>query len=154
QRGVAVHHGKMPGLLARRLKVLIDRGFVRVVIATSTLSEGVNIPVTYLLIPSVYRSQGLLTHQEFANLIGRAGRPGVATEGHVLVVLPDFQGRRRRLGRQWDGYQNLISSLERAAQRPLLGAQADGASSALSHLLTAVERAWRALNPVGTEQQF
>ena len=43
RRGVAVHHGKMPGLLARRLKVLIERGFVRVVIATSTLSEGVNI---------------------------------------------------------------------------------------------------------------
>ena len=44
QRGIAVHHGKMPGLLARRLKVLMDRGYVRVIIATSTLSEGVNIP--------------------------------------------------------------------------------------------------------------
>src|SRR3546814_8142543 len=48
-RGIVVHHGKMPGLLARRLKTVIDRGYVRVIIATSTLSEGVNIPVNFLL---------------------------------------------------------------------------------------------------------
>jgi hypothetical protein len=55
ERGIALHHGKMPGLLSRRLKRLIDAGLVRVVIATSTLSEGVNIPVNYLLIPSIFR---------------------------------------------------------------------------------------------------
>jgi superfamily II RNA helicase len=54
RRGIAVHHGKMPGLLARRLKAVIDRGYVRVIIATSTLSEGVNIPVNFLLIPSIH----------------------------------------------------------------------------------------------------
>ena len=153
QRGVAVHHGKMPGLLARRLKVLIDRGFVRVILATSTLSEGVNIPVSYLLIPSVYRSQRVLSLQEFTNLIGRAGRPGVATEGHALVVLPDFQGRRARRGRQRQGYGNLVSSLERATRR-VAGPEADNASSALSHLLIAIERAWRELTGGGTERQF
>src|SRR5262249_51625308 len=68
--GIAVHHGQMPGLLARRLKVAIDRGNVRVVIATSTLSEGVNIPVNTLLIPSVHRSNTVFTVNEFSNLIG------------------------------------------------------------------------------------
>jgi hypothetical protein len=58
QRGIAVHHGKMPGLLGRRLKSLMDRGMVRIIVATSTLSEGVNIPVTYLLIPNIYRGNG------------------------------------------------------------------------------------------------
>jgi superfamily II RNA helicase len=37
KRGIAVHHGQLPPLLARRLKVVIDRGLVRVIIATSTL---------------------------------------------------------------------------------------------------------------------
>ena len=153
QRGVAVHHGKMPGLLARRLKVLIDRGFVRVVIATSTLSEGVNIPVSYLLIPSLFRSQGVLSLQEFTNLVGRAGRPSVATEGHVLVVLPSFRGHRAGQGRQWVGYRGLISSLERTTQQAG-DHEADDASSALSHLLAAIERAWRELTGGGTDQQF
>jgi DNA-binding HxlR family transcriptional regulator len=69
ERGIALHHGKMPGLLARRLKRLIDGGLVRVVIATSTLSEGVNIPVNYLLIPSVIRGTSRFSVQEFTNLI-------------------------------------------------------------------------------------
>jgi hypothetical protein len=96
--GVVVHHGKMPGLLARRLKVVIDSGYVRVIIATSTLSEGVNIPVNYILIPSVYRGAVEFPLQEFSNLVGRAGRPGVATEGSALVVLPErtFENRRGR----------------------------------------------------------
>src|SRR3546814_8087468 len=84
----------MPGLLARRLKTVIDRGYVRVIFSTSTLSEGVNIPVNFLLIPSVFRSTGELPLQEFSHLIGCAGRPGVATEGSTLVVLPARTIRR------------------------------------------------------------
>jgi superfamily II helicase len=114
-----VHHGKMPGLLARRLKTVIDRGDVRVIIATSRLSEGVNIPVNFLLIPSVYRGTNVLSLQEFTNLIGRVGRPGVATEGSALVVLPGRTATRDRFGRriltpsrQWDGYARLVAEIE------------------------------------------
>jgi replicative superfamily II helicase len=64
----------MSALLARRLKVAIDQGNVRVVIATSTLSEGINIPVNTLLVPSVYRANSVSVN-EFSNLIGRAGWP-------------------------------------------------------------------------------
>src|SRR5213075_1088485 len=39
-RGVALHHGSMPAHYSRRLKALIDRGILRVIVATSTLSEG------------------------------------------------------------------------------------------------------------------
>src|SRR6185312_3663721 len=145
RRGIAVHHGKMPGLLARRLKIVIDRGYVRVIIATSTLSEGVNIPVTYLLIPSVFRSRERLTLQEFSNLIGRAGRPGVSTEGHVLVVLPERIANQRYQGRQWPGYTALIQSIQQLADVGVTGASADNASSALAMLLFAIERAWHAL---------
>lgn len=75
RRGIVVHHGKMPGLFARRLKSVIDRGLVRIIIATSTLSEGVNIPVNFILIPSVCRGPNVLGLQEFTNLIGRADVP-------------------------------------------------------------------------------
>src|SRR5262245_21532909 len=137
----------MPGLLNRRLKVLIDHGLARVVIATSTLSEGVNMPVTYLLIPSVYRATEVFTIQEFANLIGRAGRPGVSSEGHVLVVLAPGENRQRR------GYAQLLTSLSNAVAQG--AAPPDAASSALSQLLNALERAWRAVAGVrAPAQQF
>lgn len=149
QRGIAVHHGKMPGLLARRLKTVIDRGYVRVIIATSTLSEGVNIPVNFLLIPSTYRAQDVLSLQEFANLIGRAGRPGVATEGSALVVLPE-----RRLGRQWNGYEELISAIEETTAAAGVGAPEDQASSPLAHLLDELEAAWAEFTGGGSQEEF
>ena len=159
ERGIAVHHGKMPGLLARRLKVLMDRGNVRVIIATSTLSEGVNIPVTYLLIPNLYRATTHLSLQEFTNLIGRAGRPGVSTEGHALVMLPEPEampldrGRRKR-SRQRTGYFALVRDMERSATGATTGRVADAAFSPLARLLAAIEESWRRLVHDGTPEQF
>lgn len=161
RRGIALHHGKMPGVLARRLKSVIDRGYVRVVIATSTLSEGVNIPVNYVLLPSVYRANSALSAQEFTNLIGRAGRPGVATEGSALVVLPErtitrdrFGRRRLERNRQWDGYNRLLGEVESTTAAADQGAPADHASSPLAHLLRHLERAWFELTGGGTGTEF
>jgi len=147
EHGIAVHHGKMPVLLARRLKAVIDRGLVRIIIATSTLSEGVNIPVSYLLMPSVYRGTSPFSLQEFSNVIGRAGRPGVSTEGSALVVLPKKKvgrrgGRPIDHGRQWDGYEELVSSLETATSATGAGTPQDNASSALGRLLGSLHDAW------------
>ncbi|MBB4633277.1 DEAD/DEAH box helicase [Sphingosinicella soli] len=159
-RGIVVHHGKMPGLLARRLKTVIDHGYVRVIIATSTLSEGVNIPVNFLLIPSVFRSNGELPLQEFSNLIGRAGRPGVATEGSALVVLPErtYENRFGQIvptyNRQWNGYESLVAQLEAATAAVGDLIPDDQASSPLAHLLRELERAWRAVVGGGTEAEF
>ncbi|MFD1509117.1 DEAD/DEAH box helicase [Lacimonas salitolerans] len=151
-RGIAVHHGQMPGLLARRLKVAIDRGNVRVVIATSTLSEGVNIPVNTLLIPSVHRSNAVFTVNEFSNLIGRAGRPGVATEGTALVVLPEreYRGRSRKhvWNRTWEGYEELVEELKNATELASTGDQSiegGSANSALAILLVRLREAWEEL---------
>lgn len=161
RKGIAVHHGKMPGLLSRRLKTVIDQGYVRVIIATSTLSEGVNIPVNFLLIPSVYRATSVLSLQEFTNLIGRAGRPGVATEGSALVVLPERTvtrgpGGRTRLtpSRQWEGYEKLVAEIERTTTAADEGAPEDEASSPLAHLLRALEAAWTELTGGGGPEAF
>ncbi|MGX9935828.1 DEAD/DEAH box helicase [Advenella kashmirensis] len=162
-QGIAVHHGQMPGLLARRLKVAIDRGNIRVVIATSTLSEGVNIPVNTLLIPSVHRSNTVFTANEFSNLIGRAGRPGVATEGNALVVLPEreYRGRSRSRNyvwnRAWEGYNKLVDELKEATELASTGDLSieDGAAnSALAMLLERLRDAWEDVSGSEDDDEF
>lgn len=144
QHGIVMHHGKMPGMLARRLKGVIDKGLARVIIATSTLSEGVNIPVNYLLIPSVFRGMTRFTVQEFSNLMGRAGRPGVATEGSALVMLaPEEYGHR-----QQDGYEALMAELANQ------NAAADSAQSALSLLLEELRELWSDLSRAAQRGNF
>lgn len=157
--GVAVHHGQMPGLLARRLKVAIDRGNVRVVIATSTLSEGVNIPVNTLLIPSVHRANTVFSVNEFSNLIGRAGRPGVATEGNALIVLPEreYRGSQYIWNRTRAGYEELVNGLREATQLAFTGdlsVEKGTANSALAILLERLRDAWNELSSSDGDDEF
>lgn len=91
RRGIAVHHGQLP-LKVRRLMVeVIRKGVTPIVIATSTLTEGVNLPFDVILMPSILRfdgqTQDLIETSEIKNLAGRAGRPGSSGEGIILVGL-------------------------------------------------------------------
>ena len=159
---IALHHGQMPALLARRLKVAIDNRKVRVIIATSTLSEGVNLPVNTILIPSVFRGKEHISAAEFANLIGRAGRPGVTTEGSALVVLPQqqykrHQARGRQRKRQWKGYDKLVGSLQKAAKISAEGGAATdetNASSALAMLMSELRAGWKKISASDDDRDF
>lgn len=85
--GIVLHHGKMPGIMSRLLIDLIQEHTINIVIATSTLTEGINLPFEVILIPTLRRSNSYLTSREIKNLIGRAGRPGISTEGRSLVLM-------------------------------------------------------------------
>ncbi|WP_447761258.1 DEAD/DEAH box helicase [Sphingopyxis panaciterrae] len=157
KKGIAVHHGQMPALLARRLKVAIDHGHVRVIIATSTLSEGVNLPVSTILLPAINRADAPMPLAEFANLIGRAGRPGVSTEGSALVMVPVDDAGDRMWSRNWGDYDQLIGELEAAT---IAVADPDttfevNASSGIALLLEALRGAWGTIaGASGSDAQF
>lgn len=149
KRGILVHHGKMPALMARKLKKVIDANLVNVVIATSTLSEGVNIPVNYILLPSVRRNGKPFAAQEFGNLVGRAGRPGIATEGHTLAVLPpEVNGSASQ---ERNAYSTIITNIENSASQHSYAAMA---SSPLLVLLASLKEAWAEISGKSSDQDF
>ncbi len=150
RRGIVVHHGKMPGLLSKHLKKQIDAGLIRVIIATSTLSEGVNMPVNVILMPSLYRSTTRISLQEFCNLSGRAGRPAQGVEGKVFVVLPRDASSWNR---QKIGYGELLREAERindCGERNALAGESD--ASPLAEVLKAMWSVWRSTF-VGTKDE-
>jgi len=149
KRGILIHHGKMPALMARKLKKVIDANLVNVVIATSTLSEGVNIPVNYILLPSVRRGGKPFAWQEFSNLVGRAGRPGVATEGHTLAVLPPEV--RGPASQERNAYNTIIRGIENSAPQ---NSRAVAASSPLLALLSSLKEAWTEISDSGSDRDF
>ena len=65
------------------------RGVLRVLIATSTLSSGVNLPARRVIVrcPFTFQSQ-LIDTLSYKQMIGRAGRMGVDTEGNTYI--PDI----------------------------------------------------------------
>jgi ATP-dependent RNA helicase HelY len=63
---------------------------VKVVFATETLSLGINMPAKTVVIEDLWKFQGerheILTPGEYTQLTGRAGRRGIDSLGHAVVV--------------------------------------------------------------------
>ncbi|MHC0067995.1 DEAD/DEAH box helicase [Nostoc sp. UIC 10890] len=150
EKGIIVHHGKMPGLMARLLIDVIDEKIVHLVLATSTLSEGVNLPFETVLIPSLRRGTGELNIREFGNLVGRSGRPGFGTEGRSLVLLSnastdwsDKEARKR--------YLSLIGELENQTQA--INPNANPLSP-IAELLLRLEEQWQLISSSNRQENF
>ena len=141
EKGIIVHHGGMPRSLSRLLIEAVEQRLVNVVLATSTLNDGVNLPFEVLLVPSLRRGQVDVSPREFRNLVGRTGRPGVATEGKTLVLLPnpatDWSSKQAH-----ERYYKIIGSVSFSPDKP---GQGYIGVSALAQLLTELERNWEQL---------
>lgn len=88
--GAVLHHGDIPQETREVLEKLLRQEVVRLVICTSTLAEGVNLPIRTLVLYSVQRNTGNrpvdLKARDIRNLVGRAGRAGATTKGLVICV--------------------------------------------------------------------
>jgi helicase len=89
--GAVLHHGDIPQETREVLEFLVRSSAVALVICTTTLAEGVNLPIRTLVLYTTRRGspegrmQDLLT-RDIKNLVGRAGRPGASTRGLVVCA--------------------------------------------------------------------
>jgi hypothetical protein len=91
RQGVAYHHAGVPGSLLRRIEDLASRRLLRAVCATTTVAEGAHLPFRVVIIPHLnfQGGTGRLERSLYLNVLGRAGRAGVAVEGIVIVLDSD-----------------------------------------------------------------
>ncbi|MGJ8596083.1 DEAD/DEAH box helicase [Sulfitobacter sp.] len=94
--GVAIHHGRLPSPFLRELEVLLSDGVLKVIVASPTLSQGLNLNAAVLLVPALYRASEKIKGEEFANVAGRAGRAFVDVEGLIVHVMFDKIKWRKR----------------------------------------------------------
>ena len=93
RHGAVLHHGDIPQETREVLEGLIRDAGVRLVICTSTLAEGVNLPIRSLVLYSVQRQSRTgqpeaMLARDIKNLVGRAGRAGANTKGLVICANP------------------------------------------------------------------
>lgn len=99
-RGIAVHHADVPDTLKRSIEDDVRAGAYRVIVATNTLSQGVNMPVRTVIIHSSRRYDKRadravpIPASEYWNLAGRAGRAGHETEGLVIHIVASAADKR------------------------------------------------------------
>lgn len=101
QLGIFSHHGNTPHGIRLAIEHAMRHESIRFVICTSTLAQGVNLPIRYLIVTSIYQGLDRIKVRDFHNLIGRAGRAGMHTEGSVLFADPVIYDNRNVRKEQW-----------------------------------------------------
>lgn len=107
EKGIFSHHGNIPDGMKSTVEYAMRREYIRTVICTSTLSQGVNLPIRYLIVPSVYQAGEMISVRDFHNLVGRAGRSGMYTEGTILFTEVEAYNMRNY---KWGYYKELLNN--------------------------------------------
>lgn len=75
KKGVVYHHGSMPEAIRQYVEYIYrECSEVKYIITSSTLLEGVNLPVEKMFLLDIRKGLGHLRHSQFRNLIGRVNR--------------------------------------------------------------------------------
>ena len=96
--GILSHNGNTPHGIRLAAEYAMKEGDAKFIVCTSTLAQGVNLPIRYLIVTSVYQGGERIKVRDFHNLIGRAGRAGMHVEGTILFADPkiyDGKGSRK-----------------------------------------------------------
>lgn len=94
--GILPHYSTLPNGIKLATEYAYKKHKIRVIACTSTLAQGVNIPIKYLLITGKISSTTMMSVRNFQNLIGRTGRSGVYTEGNIIVTESTLYDERKR----------------------------------------------------------
>lgn len=90
EEGFASHHAGMVALFRQIVERLFEEGLIKMVFATETLALGINMPARCVVVEKLEKYDGTghvpLAPGEFTQLTGRAGRRGIDTIGHAVVV--------------------------------------------------------------------
>lgn len=114
KEGIFIHHADISNGIKISLEHAMKCKLISFLICTSTLAQGVNLPIKYLIMTSIYQANNLIKTRDFNNLIGRAGRPGMYTEGTIIFSDPYVYTYKnnRNYRYKWNKYKDLIVNNE------------------------------------------
>jgi len=81
--GFCYHHAELPNTVRRRIENAVRDNIIPLIISTTTLSQGVNLPIKNVIVHSL-SMDSIITMSQYTNAVGRAGRAGAETEGHII----------------------------------------------------------------------
>ena len=104
--GILGHHSGVPNGVRIAEEYALKKSLIRCVVCTSTLAQGVNLPIKYLIISSVYQSKQIIKVRDFHNLIGRTARAGKETEGTIILTEDIYNNKAYKL----NNYKRLLNA--------------------------------------------
>ena len=85
--GIGVHNAGLPDEIRQLVEWLMDRRLLRVLVSTTTMAQGVDFPVSAVLLASYFHPHAkTMQPHEFYNIAGRTGRVGQQGIGLVGIA--------------------------------------------------------------------
>ena len=117
--GVAPHYSNLPNGLRLAVEYACRKKVLRLIVCTSTLAQGVNIPIKYLFMTSFKVARNSMQIRSFHNLMGRTARSGMYTEGSVIVTDPQlFDNKNNRKNGGNYKWKDCIKMFDSSAAEP------------------------------------
>lgn len=82
--GLLPHYGNLQGSIRSVVQDELSSSRARGLVCTSTLGEGVNLPIKYLMVLGAVNQYASVSVEDLANIAGRVARPGDHTDGVVF----------------------------------------------------------------------
>lgn len=117
--GVGVHHGGLPEEIRMLMEWLFEKGQLDVLAATTTIAQGVNFPVSGVVMAATSYPYGQqMPPEDFWNIAGRAGRVSQGQLGVVALVAKnesEVAQRREFIGRATGDLNSALIKLAQAS---------------------------------------
>lgn len=108
-KGIVYHHGSLPIDIREALEDYYLKGYIKIIVCTTTLVEGVNFPIqNFIHSGRKYPGQKTITSGDFKNIAGRAGRAYQSTYGQIIHI--NFYKNIISEHLNFEEHQNLIES--------------------------------------------
>ncbi len=109
KNGIGIHHGLVPKYLQKEIVSLFNKNQLKVLISTTTITEGVNTAAKNLVVMHSKKGNKELKKFDAKNIAGRAGRFLFHYSGRVIVLKNDFM---KAINSQAEGIKHKNYDLE------------------------------------------
>jgi len=110
-KGIGVHHAGLPDEIRYLMEWLMEEGLLKILVATTTVAQGINFPVSTILMASYSYPFRNMPARDFWNLAGRAGRIDQKYLGVVGIAVKDANDASKAKKFVRESTQNLLSVL-------------------------------------------
>lgn len=91
ESGIGIHHGLIPKYIQKDIIAFFNKGIIRALTSTTTITEGVNTSAKNLIITNNKKGAKALKRFDAKNIAGRAGRFDQHYSGRVIILQNGFQ---------------------------------------------------------------
>ncbi len=107
KKGIICHNNRLPSLVRIAIEKLMRSKPPMIIIASSTLGQGVNIGISTVIVFTPYFSDKPISNRDFWNICGRAGRAFTDVEGKILYAVDTTASKDIKLANMYFDNQKM-----------------------------------------------